>query len=138
MKRMLLVILALLLVGFATQAEAQTLTKGPVPAGYKFKWDAPTNITTVAQALTFEPRIRLDGTPATALTNVTCAPPVAPATVISCESVITQSNRDALNVIGSHSMTLSLFRADVGDSDVSDPFVLPTGAGKATNVRIGS
>lgn len=109
---------------------AQTpVTVGPVNTSMKFGWSLPSNVT-VAQAPTFETRLRVDGTPATALTGVTCA------TATSCQSNLTQSNADALNQVGSHNITLSLFRADVGDSAPSAPFVLKSPAGAPTAVSI--
>lgn len=111
-----------------------TVTSGPVTTAMKFEWTMPSNVLTVADAATFEPRLR-DGSfiPVTALTNQSCA---LSGSAVVCTSQITQSNADALNRVGVHNLTMSVFRTDVGDSDASLPFVLKTPAGAPTNLRV--
>lgn len=116
----------LALVLSAAPALAQTITRGPVPAGATFSWTAPANVTTVTQALTFEPRLYRSTTPLTALTGVVC---VLQTPAIRCTAPISLSNLDAINQVGVQSLTLSLFRLDVGEGPQSVPFVLTTPAG---------
>jgi len=131
------VALALVLLLAASPAFAQTpITRGPLPVGTRLAWEASSNITTVAQALTFEARLYRGGLPLTALTGVTCAPAVAPLVGITCQSVLGQSNLDGINQVGISALTLSLFRADVGEGPVSSPFTLTTGAGAPTGARL--
>jgi hypothetical protein len=133
MRRLLLSVVLLLLASAAPVAAQTTVTRGPLPATARFIWNAPTNVTTVAQAQTFEPRLYRGSTPLTALTSVTCQ---AAASTIECTAPVSASNLDALNQVGQHSVTLSLFRADVGEGPHSDPFVLTTPAGAPTAFRI--
>ena len=116
----------------AMPAIAQTVvTTGPVDTSMWLEWNPPDNVTTVTDALTFEWRLRDGAIPATALTLVTCA-----GTPILCQSDLTLSNVDALNRVGVHSLTLSAFRADVGDSRASLPFSLQSPATAPTNLSI--
>jgi hypothetical protein len=123
----------LLLLGVSSVAPslAQTIPRGPVPAGSKFEWRAPSNVTTVTQAQSFEPRLYRGGTPLTALTTVTCALTTSPAGIV-CQAPISTSNLDAINQVGVHTLTLSLFRQDVGEGPQSIPFGLTTPAGAPT------
>lgn len=116
----------------AVPVRAQVVTVGPVTTAMRFEWNPPANVLTVADALTFEYRLR-DGAfiPVTALTGVGCAG--AP---ILCQAPIVQANADALNRVGTHSLTLSAFRTDLGDSAVSLPFVLRSPSTAPTNLRI--
>lgn len=111
---------------------AQTVTQGPVTTAMRFEWAPASNVTTVADALTFEYRLR-DGAfiPVTAFTGVMCAG--AP---ILCQAAMSQANADALNRVGAHSLTLSAFRMDLGDSVASLPFVLTSPAGAPTGLKI--
>jgi hypothetical protein len=121
---------ALIVLLCAGTISAQTVvTSGPVTTDMRLAWDLPSNVT-VADASTFEVRLR-DGAfiPVTALTNVTCAG-------ATCSAPVSASNADALNRVGVHSLTLSLFRADVGDSAPSTPFVLTSPAGAPVNPRL--
>ena len=113
-------------------AGAQVVTVGPVTTAMRFEWSPATNVTTAADALTFEYRLR-DGAfiPVTALTGVACA-----GTPILCTAPMVQANADALNRVGLHSLTLSAFRMDLGDSTVSLPFQLTSPVGAPTNLRI--
>ena len=118
----------------ATALLAQTqVDRGPVTATMKFFWAAPSNITTVADALTFEWRVKDGATPATALTGVTC---VIASSQVQCQSVLGQSQADALNKVGMHSLTLTSFRQDVGESPASTPFSLQSPAGASTGFKI--
>jgi hypothetical protein len=126
-----LVLLGLLLT--SAPALGQTITKGPVPATAKFSWEAPTNVTTVAQALTFEPRLYRGTAPLTALVGATC---VLQAAKVVCTAPVSQSNLDAINQVGVQSLTLSLFRLDVGEGPPSVPFVLTTPAGAPTGFSL--
>ena len=131
-----MMLFAMLALASTAYAQEVVLTRGPLPVGAKVKWEAPANITTITDALSFEARFSINGVPATALTSVTCATAVAPLTGITCESVLNASNRDALNRIGRHSVNLVLFRADVGEGEVSAPFALTTPAGRPANLRL--
>jgi hypothetical protein len=128
----ILAVLALL-IGLSSTVQAQTITEGPLPATAKFVWQVPANVFTVADALTFEPRLYLDSQPATALTQVTCT---LNTSVITCQSLTTQSNRDAVNQVGKHILQLSLFRADVGEGVKSDPLAFPSKPGAPTGLRV--
>jgi hypothetical protein len=119
----------------ASPAFAQVITRGPVPAGATMSFNAPSNVTTVTQALTFEPRLYRSGTPLTALTQVTCQL-VSNPTRIACVAPISASNLDAINQVGAHSLTLSLYRQDVGEGPQSLPFSLTTPAGAPTAFQI--
>lgn len=124
----------LALVLYASVASAQVVTAGPVTTSMKIAWDLPANLT-LTDAPTFEVRLR-DGAfiPVTALTNATCVA----GTPVVCSAPVTASNADALNRVGVHNLTLSLFRADVGDSAVSAPFVLRSPAGAPSPPRLMS
>lgn len=121
----------LLLALFSITLNSQ-VTQGPVNTSMKLAWTNPDNIT-LSDAPTFEYRLR-DSTQAgvvTALTNVNCA-----GTPVACTSQLTQSNVDALNRVGVHQLTLTLFRTDVGESPQSLPFSLRSPSGAAINLRI--
>ena len=122
----------LLLLLWPTLAAAQVVTVGPVTTAMRFEWAAGANVTTAVDALTFEYRLR-DGAfiPVTALTGVACA-----WTPIVCTSPMSQANADALNRVGSHTLTLSAFRMDLGDSVLSLPFRLTSPVDAPTNLRI--
>jgi hypothetical protein len=131
--------LILVALALASSARAQTITVGPVPAGAKLTFETPSNVVSVSDALTFEARLTLDGTPLTAATStsgLTCGPAVTPAIGITCQWVLTASNRDAMNKVGQHNLTVSMFRPDVGESGPSSPFVLTSPAGAPTGTRI--
>lgn len=130
--RRLFVVLILVLVAAPALAQAP-VTIGPVLPGDRVEWNAPANVTTVAEALTFEARFYLDAVPATALTNVQCAPDISQ---ILCWAPLSASNVDALNLVGLHELRLSLYRMDVGEGDRSDPFVLRSRAGVPIGVSI--
>jgi len=118
-------------------ASAQTpITRGPVPAGARVAYETPDNVTTLTQAASFEARFYRNGTPLTALVNVSCAPAVAPLVGFTCTSVLTPSNIDALNQVGVHALTLSLFRQDVGEGPHGAPFTLTTPAGVPRGGRL--
>jgi hypothetical protein len=127
--RYLLVVLLLIPVSVVAQTP---VTQGPVTTAMRFAWNNPDNIS-LSDAPTFEYRLR-DSTQTgvvTALTNVNCAG--AP---VACTSQLTQSNVDALNRVGVHNITLSLFRADVGESPQSVPFSLRSPSAAPTTFRI--
>lgn len=129
-------VIALLLVPALLQA--QTVTKGPVTTSMRFEWECPANLNpfTPTECLTYEYRLRIDNIPATALTGVTCAAPVAPSTAIPCRANLNQSNVDALNRPGAHAVTLSAFRADQTESGLSLPFILTMELSAPTQFRI--
>lgn len=114
---------------------AQTVvTKGPVDTSMKFNWENPSNIT-LADAPTFEYRLRDTFFPG--IVTVIAGAQCVAGTPVICTAPLTQANADALNKVGSHSLTLSLFRQDVGESFQSIPFGLPSGPPTApTNLRI--
>lgn len=122
---------------FSTSAFAQagsTVTKGPVDTSMKLNWENPSNIT-LADAPTFEYRLRdsyFSGT-ITVVASVQCVA----GTPVVCTAPLSQPLVDALNKVGTHNLTLSLYRADVGESFQSLPFGLPSGPPTApTNLRI--
>lgn len=128
------VFLTLACLMFSVAVQAQTVvTVGPLTGMERFAWEAPPNVTTVADAQTFEPRLYLDAVPATALTGATC---VIANNAITCSAPVGASQRDALNMVGSHAITLALFRQDVGEGPKSSPFALRTAAGAPTGLRI--
>lgn len=127
---------AMLMMLSAVPAFAQNTMTGPISATQSFVWEAPANVTTAAEALTFEWRINEGPTPLTALTNVTCAPAVAPIIGITCRSQVGASSADAVNRVGRHQLTIKSFRTDVGESVASLPFTLTSPAGAATGLRI--
>lgn len=138
--RRLLTLIALLAALAPTSAAAQTvITVGPVPAGAVLSFKAHESIATWQEALTFEARLNRNGQPLTAVTasiGLTCAPPVAPSTKVACQWVLSEPNREALNKVGLHNLTVSMFRADVGDSPVSAPFSLKSPAGAPSELAI--
>lgn len=112
---------------------AQTVvTTGPVTINDRLAWSNPSNVP-LSDANSFEYRLR-DGSfiPVTALTNVQCVA----GTPVTCTASLTQSNVDALNMIGVHNLTLTLYRADVGESPTSSPFLLTSPAGAPINLRL--
>jgi len=116
----------------STPLYAQVVATGPVTTTMKFAWNAPVNITQT-ELPTFEVRLRDSKAVGvvTALTNVTCS-----GTPVACTSQITQSNADALNMIGAHNITLSYFRQDTGEGPQSVPFLLTSPSLAPTTVRI--
>lgn len=134
MRTLLLLVICLLLLLLSVPASAQEVVdRGPVTATMKFSWQAPPNITNVADAQTFEWRVKDGAVPATALAGVTCSISNA---VLTCQSLLGQSQADALNRVGIHSLTIASFRQDVGESQASSPFLLQSPAGAATAFRI--
>jgi hypothetical protein len=129
---MIRLVLALVLLSAVPAIGQTVITTGPLPANSRIEWTLPANLT-LADAPTFEVRLR-DGAfiPVTALTNVTCTA----GTPVVCAAPVTASNADALNRVGVHNLTLSYFRADVGDSAVSAPFVLRSPAGAPSKVQV--
>jgi hypothetical protein len=126
--------LALAICLYAAPALAQeVVARGPVTATMKFAWTAHTSITTPADAQGFEWRVKDGATPLTALTAVTCT---LAAGLVSCQSPLGQSQADALNRVGVHTLTLASFRADVGESQASPPFILTSPQGASTDFRI--
>ncbi len=117
---------------FAATGYSQTVTTGPVNTSMKFAWSAPTNVP-ASDLPTFEVRLRDSKSPAvvTALTNVTCT-----GTPANCQSPLTQSNVDALNMIGAHNITLAYFRQDTGEGPQSVPFLLTSPSLAPIGVRI--
>lgn len=135
MTRLVLVLLVL-----PTLAGAQTpITRGPVPAGAKLAFSMPINVPNVTEALKFEARLSDNGIPLTAVTaatGLTCSSPAPTPPLVPCQWVLSASNLDALNMIGTHSLTLRIFRADVGETVASVPFVLTSPAGAPTDLRL--
>jgi hypothetical protein len=111
---------------------AQNVTVGPVTTAMKFAWAAPINVPST-ELPTFEVRLRDSKSPTvvTALTNVQCS-----GTPVACTSQLTQSNVDALNMIGAHNITLAYFRQDVGEGAQSTPYLLTSPSLAPTAVRI--
>lgn len=110
------------------------LTHAQVTPAARILWDMPATITTTADALSYEPRLHLDGqpAPATALASVTCAA----GTPVACEAPISLSNRDAMNVPGNHIIDLRLWRLDIGEGPASAPFPFSAGVGAPLNLRL--
>jgi len=133
MRSLLFAVVVVLLWCVSPAFAQEAVTRGPVTATMRFGWTAPINITTPADAQTFEWRIKDGGTPATALTSVTCT---LAAGLVSCQSPLGQSQADALNRVGVHTLTLASFRQDVGESQASPPFILTSPQGVATDFRI--
>ncbi len=112
-----------------------TVTKGPVDLTMKMAWDMPAGIT-LADTSTYEMRLKdTVNNYNLSLTNVSCIVPAGTATV-SCTSPFTSGLVTQLNIFGTHSLTLSVFRTDVGDSGLSVPFSLVTPPTAPTNFRV--
>lgn len=128
LKRLLFLIVILV----PSSLYAQVVTTGPVTTSMKFAWNAPTNVPQT-ELPTFEVRLRDSKSPSvvTALTNITCT-----GTPVSCISQLTQSNVDALNMIGAHNITLAYFRQDTGEGPQSTPFLLTSPSLAPIGVRI--
>lgn len=132
-KKLLIPIFLLLVPTFAS---AQTVTTGPVDTSMKFAWELPTNLSlTDAPTLEFRMRDTLFPTVTTVLTAVQCNVPVAGGPV-SCISQLTSAIVSSLNKIGVHSVTLTYFRSDVGESSQSLPFGLPIPLTAPMNFKI--
>ena len=127
-----LVTLAFLLLLPSVSFSQTVVVTGPVQTGDKLSWDMPTNVP-FADRNTFEVRLVIDTTPATALTNITCT---QGPTANSCQTNLTPANIDALNMIGKHDIVLKYFRADVGEGKPSSPFTLTSPAAAPTNLKI--
>jgi hypothetical protein len=124
-------ILTIFILLFSLTGLAQTpVTQGPVSVNDSFEWTLPSNVTT-ADAPTFTARVRDSLQPGivTEITAFTCAGTI-------CTTKLTAANVDALNRVGQHTLTVSLFRADVGDSAPSPPFSLASPAGAPTRLRL--
>lgn len=125
--------LCLILLLLSAPLGAQTVVnRGPVTTAMRFAWAAPVNIPQ-SDLATYEVRLRdsITGTAVTAITNHQCS-----GTPVACTAQLTQSNVDALNMIGVHNITLAYFRQDTGEGAISTPFVLTTPALAPTAVRI--
>lgn len=125
----------------APTAFAQTtITRGPLALGDRVVYEVDLQTAqTVQQAASFEARLNRNGAPLTAATTTSglaCVAAPAPATGFTCSWALTQSNLDALNQVGVHTLTATLFRADVGESPASAPFVLTTPGRAPTGLRI--
>lgn len=127
-------LVAWLLIGLTSNTFAQDVTRGPVTATMKFQWNAPPN-TTLSEQNTWVVRLRDSLSPSivTELQAFTCT---LVNSVVTCQKQLTQANADALNVVGIHNLTVSYFRADVGDSPQSGPFALTSPAGAPTGTKI--
>ena len=133
-KKLMVIFFLLLFPSVAFAQAGSVVTKGPVDTSMKINWENPSNIT-LTDAPTFEYRLRdsyFAGT-VTIVANVQCVA----GTPVTCTAPLTQALADALNKVGTHNLTLSLFRADVGESFQSLPFGLPSGPPTApTNLKI--
>lgn len=139
MRRILSLTVVLAALATASAVAQTTITVGPVPAGSRLSFLADRSIATVSEALTFEARLSRNGAPLTAATStsgLTCSAPIPPATNVSCQWVLTQSSLDALNMVGVHNLTVTMFRSDVGESPASLPFVLKSPAGAPLAVSV--
>ena len=129
-------VLAILMMASIATAQT-TITRGPVPVGSKVAYEVDTQTApTAAQAQGFEARFYDGSTPLTALTGVTCVLATSPLVGWTCQSVLSQSNLDALNRVGVHTLSLSLFRADVGEGPKGVPFTLTTPASAPSGGRL--
>lgn len=127
-RRLVVAVLSIAVLSSVSAHAQDVITRGPLPPTAKVAWDAPDNVTSPAEAESFEARLVVNETPVTALTAVTCVAGVP----VACQSPLSASNIDALNVVGVHALTLRLFRADVGESDPSSPFTFTSPAGAPT------
>jgi hypothetical protein len=136
MTRLLLTIALCLLCAAPTLSQT-VITVGPVPLGAKVQYEPGANVTTVAEAASFEARLTKNGAPLTAASASNGGLACAPSSLgITCEWVLTQSNLDALNMVGRHELTLRVYRADVGESQASLPFSLTSRAAAPLNLRL--
>lgn len=133
MRYYLTILTTAILALFGTPVLAQT----PLPN--TVLWNMPTAITTPATAQTYEPRLYINGNaaPATALVGVACTDPPGPG-AIACTAPLSASNRDAFATPGTYAVTLSIFRADVGESQQSSPFswITAPAPGAPTGLRL--
>jgi hypothetical protein len=104
----------------------------------RIAWEAPTNAASVAEALALQYRAYVDGASGfTALTGVTCTPPVAPAVVASCAGPVPAALLPILNAAGIHNLTLSAFSgAAMLEGAQSIPFVLRMAPTAPTTLRV--
>lgn len=116
----LLIILPLFLL-FPNSAYSQTVSTGPVTTSMKLFWEVPANVT-LTENLTFE--IRLRDTLVPTVFTVVVAPTCTAGTPNVCISQLTAKNVTDLNKLGAHKLSLTYFRADVGESQESLPFSL--------------
>lgn len=133
MKKILIVLS--IAVATVVSGYAQTpVTTGPVNTTMKVAWELPSNIP-LSATTTVEFRFYDSLVPATftLLQNVQC---ILVGVDVSCTSPLSQANVDALNKMGAHTLTLSVFRADVGESAQSLPFTLLSPPAAPINPRI--
>lgn len=130
MRKLIGLVIVLLFTSVNIAYGQTVVTKGPIDTTNKLSWELPINVT-LADAPTFEYRLRdsLSTTPFV-LTNVLCP------TALTCTASVTQSIVDQVNKLGAHSLTLTMFRADVGESSASIPFLLTTSAAAPTGLKI--
>jgi hypothetical protein len=129
MRRLVLLLALVLLPSFAF---AQVVDTGPVTTTMKIAWDQPANVI-LADAATFEYRLKNNGTLLATLSSVSC---VAGSTVPTCTAPVTQALADQVNKVGVQQLTLTLFRADVGESAASLPFSLRSPAAAPGSLKI--
>ena len=137
--------LALLLIGLATPAAAQTMfctgnppntvCTGPIPADARFEWRSSDNVATSAGAVALEPRIRIDGATAfTALPGDACTGTSVP---FACTAPIPAALLPLLNASGQHQVTMTFYDpATQLEGPAAVPFVLRSPPAAATGLRL--
>lgn len=116
--------LVLILLTTTKFAQAQVVVTGPVDVSMKVEWKLPTTMA-ANEGLLFEPRLYDSMTPTvTKLTGFTCVDGTVTAPNPVCRVPLTPALVTQFNTIGKHTLTLTLWRADVGESPLSTPFSL--------------
>jgi hypothetical protein len=107
---------------FAVNVQAQVVTTGPVNTTMKFQWESPVGVTVTDQS-TYETRLYDSFAPGfTVLTAITCTAGATSADPITCLSPLTTTLVTNLNKLGTHNLTATYFRTDLGESPPSQPF----------------
>ena len=126
----------LVLLVTASFAEGQVVVTGPVDATMKVEWKLPTTMT-VPEGLLFEPRLYDSMVPLpTKLTGFTCVDGTVTAPNPVCRVPLTPALVTQLNTIGKHTLTLTFFRTDVGESPLSVPFSLSSPSAAPINLQL--
>jgi hypothetical protein len=138
-RRIRLFVLATALLACAIPARAQTgvITTGPVSTNNSLAWDALANIPLPQDAAALVYFVGIDGTRVTSpLPNVSCVAVASPSMPYGCSAKITAEIVAKLNVMGSHSITLTAVSPTAGESGPSIPFVLKSPPAVPTGVRL--
>jgi hypothetical protein len=117
-----LIIPLFLLLTFSATANAQVVTTGPVNTTMKFQWEAPLGVTPTDQS-TYESRLYDSfATGFTVLSAITCTAGATSTDPTVCLSPLTTTLVTNLNKLGTHNLTLTYFRLDLGESPPSQAF----------------